>query len=179
MTWIGFPAETYLLKVINRNTRTRCEICSKLTITTPERCQWRRSGVFIVSFEHLIPCSSVSTANFEHAVAGRVNNNQDSKRTETLEQCWKTKLRMTLPLLPRLLIAPPLLCQNPSFFGYPLSLKSYLFTLNHHSPPQSSHLLYSHSSLSTHILLLLNHFSIVGEIQTAISLIVSSRTYSP
>ena len=27
----------YLLKVTNRNTRTRCEICSKLTIKTPER----------------------------------------------------------------------------------------------------------------------------------------------
>ena len=29
----------------------RCEICSKLTIKTPE--QWRRSGVFIVKFEHI------------------------------------------------------------------------------------------------------------------------------
>ena len=27
----------YLLKVNNRNTRTRCEICSKLTIKTPEQ----------------------------------------------------------------------------------------------------------------------------------------------
>ena len=47
-------------------------MCSKLKITTPERRQWRRSGVFIVNFEHLIPCSSVSTANFEHVIAGRV-----------------------------------------------------------------------------------------------------------
>ena len=37
----------------NRNTRTRREIYSKLIITTPERCHWRRSGVFIVNFEHL------------------------------------------------------------------------------------------------------------------------------
>ena len=29
------PAGIYLLKVNNRNTRTRCEICSKLTIKTP------------------------------------------------------------------------------------------------------------------------------------------------
>ena len=43
----------YLLKVNNRNTRTRCEICSKLTIKTPKRRQWRRSGVFIVNFEHI------------------------------------------------------------------------------------------------------------------------------
>ena len=31
------PAGIYLLKVGNRNTRTSCEICSKLTIKTPER----------------------------------------------------------------------------------------------------------------------------------------------
>ena len=34
---VAFPAGIYLLKVNNRNTRTRCEICSKLTIKTPER----------------------------------------------------------------------------------------------------------------------------------------------
>ena len=32
-----FLAGIYLLKVNNRNTRTRYEICSKLTIKTPER----------------------------------------------------------------------------------------------------------------------------------------------
>ena len=42
-----------MFKVNNRNTRTRYEICSKLTIKTPERRQWRRSGVFIVNFEHI------------------------------------------------------------------------------------------------------------------------------
>ena len=47
------PADIYLLKVNNRNTRTRCEICSKLTINTPESRHWRRSGVFIVNFEHI------------------------------------------------------------------------------------------------------------------------------
>ena len=46
-------AGNYLFKVNNRNTRTRCEICSKLTIKTPERRHWRRSGVFIVNFEHI------------------------------------------------------------------------------------------------------------------------------
>ena len=49
----NIPAGIYLLKVNNRNTRTRCEICSKLTINTPERRYWRRSGVFIVNFEHI------------------------------------------------------------------------------------------------------------------------------
>ena len=43
----------YLLKVNNRNTRTSSEICSKLTMKTPERRQWRCSGVFIINFEHI------------------------------------------------------------------------------------------------------------------------------
>ena len=32
-----FPAGINLLKVNNRNSRTRCEICLKLTTKTPER----------------------------------------------------------------------------------------------------------------------------------------------
>ena len=47
------PAGNYMFKVNNKNTRTRCEICSKLTIKTPERRHWRRSGIFIVNFEHI------------------------------------------------------------------------------------------------------------------------------
>ena len=47
------PAGIYLLKINNRNARTRCEIYSKLTIKTPEQRQWRRSSVFIVNFEHI------------------------------------------------------------------------------------------------------------------------------
>ena len=39
----------YLLKVNNRNTGTRSEICSKLTV----KIQRRRSGIFIVNFEHI------------------------------------------------------------------------------------------------------------------------------
>ena len=31
------PVGNYMFKVNNRNTRTRCEICSMLTIKTPER----------------------------------------------------------------------------------------------------------------------------------------------
>ena len=56
-----------MFKVNNRNTRTRREICSKLTIKTPER----RSGVFIVNLEHITgltffpsyPKLTCSTAN--------------------------------------------------------------------------------------------------------------------
>ena len=47
------PSRHLLLKVINRNSRTRFEICSKLTIRTPERCHWRPLDVFIVNFEHI------------------------------------------------------------------------------------------------------------------------------
>ena len=43
------PANIRLFKVNGRNTRKRCEICSKLTIKTVERC----SGVFIVDFENI------------------------------------------------------------------------------------------------------------------------------
>ena len=46
----------YLFKVNNKNTTKRCEICSKLTIKTPERRHWRHwrsSSVFIVNFEHV------------------------------------------------------------------------------------------------------------------------------
>ena len=46
-----------MFKVNNRNTRTRCEICSELTIKTPKRRHWCRCGVFIVNFgdiSHLV-----------------------------------------------------------------------------------------------------------------------------
>ena len=33
----SIPDGNYMFKANNRNTRTRCEICSKLTIKTPER----------------------------------------------------------------------------------------------------------------------------------------------
>ena len=49
------PAGIYLLKVNNRSTRARCEICSKLTIKIPERRHWRRFGIFTVNFEHISP----------------------------------------------------------------------------------------------------------------------------
>ena len=48
-----FPTNIYLFKVNNRNTRRRCEICSKLTIKTPERCHWRPIGVFVDNLEHI------------------------------------------------------------------------------------------------------------------------------
>ena len=61
-----------MFNVNDRNTKTRCEIYSKLTIKTSERRQWRRSSVFIVNLEHFTPSSSVSNVNFEQANAGWV-----------------------------------------------------------------------------------------------------------
>ena len=37
----GDPANIYLFKFNNRNTRKRSEICSKLTIKTAENVSWR------------------------------------------------------------------------------------------------------------------------------------------
>ena len=49
-----------MFKVNNRNTRARCEICSKLTIKTPIRPQQRYSSGFIVNLENI----SVSSLSF-------------------------------------------------------------------------------------------------------------------
>ena len=56
MSWRALQVGNYFFKVNSRNTRTRCEICSKLTIKTPERRQWhqlRHFGIFIFNFEHI------------------------------------------------------------------------------------------------------------------------------
>ena len=50
-------AKIDLFKVNNRNTRKKCEICSKLPIKTP--------GVFIVNFEHISHFCLVSFVDFE------------------------------------------------------------------------------------------------------------------
>ena len=60
-------AGNYMFQVNNRNIRTRCEICSKLTIKTPERPQW-----------HISPCSCTFIANFEY-----VNNGYPTVRKVT------------------------------------------------------------------------------------------------
>ena len=63
-------AGIYLLKVNNRNTKTRCEMCSKLTTKALERRHWRRSGVFNVNFKHishfvLVFLSLIWTCNYQ------------------------------------------------------------------------------------------------------------------
>ena len=44
-------SDIHLFKVNNENAM--CEICSKLTVKTPERRHWRRPDVFIVNSEHI------------------------------------------------------------------------------------------------------------------------------
>ena len=58
-----------MFKVNDRNTKTRCEQFSKLTIKTPQGCQWHRSSVFIVNFEHIL-----RLVNAEHEIADWVRN---------------------------------------------------------------------------------------------------------
>ena len=70
----AYPAGNYMFIVNNRNTRTRCEICSKLTIKTPERRYWRHSGVFIVNFKHISDLLQVFLfVNFEQVNVGWVD----------------------------------------------------------------------------------------------------------
>ena len=79
-------AVNYMFKVNKRNAKTRCEICSELTIKTPEPRQWRRSGVFIVNFEYIshlvlvfllltlnrqMPTGNVTRGNFVHYTISR------------------------------------------------------------------------------------------------------------
>ena len=55
--FFGQIVSIYMFKVNNRNTRTRCEICSKLTIKTPERNSEHISHLVLVflqlNFEHV------------------------------------------------------------------------------------------------------------------------------
>ena len=96
----------YLPKVNNRNTRAWREICSTLTIKTPERRHWRRSGVFIVNFKYIshlvlnflsltwnMYCASlaiykscVSTANFQQVNADWVESYLGPHQTFMIER---------------------------------------------------------------------------------------------
>ena len=67
-----------MFKVNNRNSRTRCEICSKLTIKTPEQPQWRLKNLWT----YFTPCPSVSIVNFEQANAGWKRKERASKMFE-------------------------------------------------------------------------------------------------
>ena len=48
-----YPAKIFLFEVDNRNTRERCETCSKLTVKTPETYFTLFTSVSIVGFEQV------------------------------------------------------------------------------------------------------------------------------
>ena len=60
----------------------RCKICSKLTTKTPERNEWRCSGIFIVNFEYILNLDLVSIVNFEHVIAGCIEGTIQDTRTD-------------------------------------------------------------------------------------------------
>ena len=53
--WICSKFSAIFFKFDNENTKTLCEICSKVTTKTTDRRQWPRSGVLIVNFEQISP----------------------------------------------------------------------------------------------------------------------------
>ena len=69
VTCSKLTTETLEQEVNNRNTRTRCEICSELTIKTPERRR-RRSSVIIVNFERIgvVLVTLLLTLNISHTL---------------------------------------------------------------------------------------------------------------
>ena len=54
----------YLFKVSGRNTKKRCEICSELTIKTPERRHWRSSGDLLLILNIFALLSTVFIIDF-------------------------------------------------------------------------------------------------------------------
>ena len=70
-----FPGGIYLFKVNGRNTRPISEICSKLTIETPDQRYWCHSGVFIVNFEHILHFVLVFLLLALNNVSGWVSDN--------------------------------------------------------------------------------------------------------
>ena len=57
-----FPAGNFMFKVNNKNTTTRCEICSKLTIKTVVLV------CLLLTWTYFTPCSSVFIVNFEQVM---------------------------------------------------------------------------------------------------------------
>ena len=90
-SWFSYyPAGIYLLKVYNRNTKTRCEICSNLTVKTPERRQNDVIDVVLVSFLLTLnifqTLSSVSIVDFEHVIFWVYRHTQSLHGDEKLTQ---------------------------------------------------------------------------------------------
>ena len=68
----------HLFKANIENTRTMCDICSKLTMNTSERSHRRHSGVFIVNFEwisHIV--LALPLLDFEQVNTGWIRPNRN------------------------------------------------------------------------------------------------------
>ena len=72
-----YPSDIYVLKVLHRNTGTRCKIWSKLTIKTPEQRHWRRSGVLTVNFDHI---SQLAIVISHHLIASWLRTRRKLKK---------------------------------------------------------------------------------------------------
>ena len=58
-TWeMYIPPANYIFIVINRNTRTKCEMCSKLTVKIPEKRQILKAPATFSNFESISPQES-------------------------------------------------------------------------------------------------------------------------
>ena len=74
-----YEAGIYLFNVNNENTKKISEIYPKLTIKIPKPSQWRRSGVFTVSFEqisHIFFVFSLLALNKRTSVGKGVRNHK-------------------------------------------------------------------------------------------------------
>ena len=77
----GVPASIYWFKVNNENTRTMCQICSKLTIKTPER---RRLGLQFEIEMFLFPGKfpkGYKPHNWTHIFQGQITSIYRSSRS--------------------------------------------------------------------------------------------------
>ena len=93
-----FPADTDLLKVNNRNIRTKVwnmfKVNNKDTKTTP----MRHFGVFIVNLEHISHlCSTVSVVNFEQVNGGWVRRAGTSLFDWPVTMTWWKYGHLMLP----------------------------------------------------------------------------------
>ena len=126
---IFWPADFHLLKVNNRNTRKRYEICSKRTIKTPKRRHWRRSGVFI-NFEHILHLSVVFLlSTFNKQMLARYNFLSSSfkeknlnKNSDSLKSFDKTNKFTSTQNKPCIWLKSIKVCiQNPPSVNWKLS----------------------------------------------------------
>ena len=53
LIWAAVHSNHLPVKINNRNTRKRYEVCVKLTIKSPKRRQWSEYDVFIFNFQHI------------------------------------------------------------------------------------------------------------------------------